>query len=70
VKLPHSHIRRADQKAPLAAELGIEEVYLIDEPLWYLRAVALFHRSWRRELAFELGLLFVGLAVGFMLGQR
>jgi hypothetical protein len=70
VKLPHGHVRRATEKAQLAAESGVDEVYLVDEPLWYPRAIAVLHRSWRRELAFELGLLGVGLAVGLLLGQR
>lgn len=61
--------RESDEKARLAAELGVDAVYFVDEPLWYLRAVARFHRNWKREVAFELGLVGVGIAVGFMLGR-
>jgi hypothetical protein len=57
------------EKARLAAELGVDAFHFVDEPLWYLRAVARFHRSWKREVAFEFGLLAVGLAVGFVLGR-
>jgi hypothetical protein len=57
------------ERARLAAEFGVDAVYLIDEPLWYLRAVGRFHHNWKREVAFELGLLMVGLALGFVLGR-
>lgn len=61
--------REDDEKARLAAELGVDAVYFVDVPLWYLRAVARLHVDWKREVAFELGLLGVGLAVGFVLGR-
>ncbi len=58
---------RDDEKALLRAELGVDAVYLVDQPVWYLRAVGRFHLSWRREVAFELGLLGVGVALGLVL---
>jgi hypothetical protein len=65
VKLPHRHNRNAEEKAQFATELGVNKLYFVDEPLWYLRTFAMFHRSWRRELAFEACLLGAGLVVGF-----
>ena len=38
-------------------------------PLRYARLTARFRLNWRREAAFEAGLLFVELAVGFLLGR-
>jgi hypothetical protein len=37
VKLSHHHIHRPDASSQLAAALGVEKVYFVDEPLWYLR---------------------------------
>lgn len=66
-----NHSKQPDtEKARFAAELGVDAVYLIDEPPWYLRATGRFHQSWRREVAFELGLLGVGLAAGLIVGGR
>lgn len=69
MKLWNRPRREGDEKARLAAELGVDAVYFVDVPLWYLRAVARFHLGWKREVAFELGLLGVGLVVGFVLGR-
>jgi hypothetical protein len=37
VKLSHHHIHRPDASSQLAAALGVEKVYFVDERLWYLR---------------------------------
>jgi hypothetical protein len=58
-----------EETARLAVALEVDAVYFVDEPAWYLRLSLPFHLNWRREVAFELGLLVVGLLVGFALGR-
>ena len=51
MKLSHHHIHRPDASSQLAAALGVEKVYFVDEPLWYLRLTSHFRLNWRREAA-------------------
>jgi len=69
MKLPHRHIRRAEGKAQLAAELGVERVYYVDEPLWYLRLTAHFRLNWRREIATVATVFAAGIILGFLVGH-
>jgi hypothetical protein len=69
VKLSHRHIRRADEVAQLAPELGVTKVYLVDEPLWYLRLTSRFRLNPRRELMTVAGVFGLGIAFGFLLGH-
>lgn len=58
-----------DEQTRLARELGVDRVYFSDTPAWFIRLTARTHLTWRRQVAFELGLLLVGLALGFLLGR-
>jgi hypothetical protein len=69
VKLSHRHIHRADPKAQLAAELGVENVCYVDEPLWYLRLTSRFRLSWRREAASVATVFALGIALGLLVGR-
>ena len=65
----HPHIHRADEKGQLAAELGVEKAYSLDEPLWYLRLTACFRLDCRRELATVATVFGLGIALGFLVGR-
>jgi hypothetical protein len=69
VKLAHRHLRDADQTSQLDPALGVEKVYFVDEPLWYLRLTSRLRLSWRRELATVASVFGLGLALGFLLGR-
>lgn len=69
MKLPHRHIRRADHPAKPVGELGIERVYFVDEPLWYLRLTNHFRLTWRREAATVATVFGLGIALGFLVGR-
>lgn len=53
----------------LTAELGVQRVYMVDMPEWWLRLTAPVSKSWRRELALFVSLLAIGLVAGFALGR-
>jgi hypothetical protein len=69
VKLSRRRIQAADPRTQLAAGLGVEKAYFVDEPLWYVRATSRFRLSWRRELASVATVFAVGIAVGFLVGH-
>ena len=69
MKLSHRHIRPGEGQAAHAPELGVAKVYLVDEPLWYLRLTSRFRLNWRRELITVAGVFGLGIAVGFLLGR-
>ncbi len=69
MKLFHRHDRHAEEKAKLAAEFGVDQVYYADPPLWYLRLTARFGLTWRRELATAAAVFGLGIALGFLLGR-
>jgi hypothetical protein len=70
VKLLHRHTHRTDSKSRLAAELGVDEVYFVDDPLWSLRFTSRFRLNWRRELAALVTVFALGITLGFLGGQR
>jgi hypothetical protein len=70
VKLPHRYVHPVDSKEQLAAELGVEKAYFVDEPLWYLRLTSRFRLNWRRELATVAAVFAFGLALGFLAGRH
>ena len=61
--------RSDEERARLADEFGVDEVYVADLPVWWLRLTAPLAISWRRELAFWGLLLGVGVLVGFVFGR-
>ena len=67
MKLSHRHPRGFDPQ--LAAELGVEQAYFVDEPLWYLRATSRFRLNWRRELATVATVFALGITLGLLLGH-
>jgi hypothetical protein len=69
VELPHRHIRRADQTSQPAAELDVEKVYFVGEPLWYLRLAGHARLTWRRELTSVATVFALGVALGFLVGR-
>ena len=69
MKLSHRHIHRAEGQAQIASELGVEKVYLVEEPLWYLRLTSRFRLSWRREAASVATVFALGIALGFLVGH-
>lgn len=68
MKLQHRYVHRAGG-TPAAAELGVERVYHVDDPLWYLRLSARFRLSWRRELATVATAFSLGIALGLLFGH-
>jgi hypothetical protein len=66
VKLSHHHIHRPDASSQLAAALGVEKVYFVDERLWYLRLTGCCRLSWRREAASVVTVFALGIALGFL----
>jgi hypothetical protein len=54
--------------AQLAAEIGVEEVYYVDEPLRYQRLTAPFRLSWRREFTSVATVFGLGIALGLLVG--
>ena len=69
MKLPHRHNCPAASSTQLAVELGVEEVYSVAEPLWYLRLTGHFRLTWRREAATVATVFGLGLALGFLVGR-
>lgn len=53
----------------LGRESGIDAVHFADAPTWYLGTLAHAHLVWRRAVAFELGLVGLRLARGFLVGR-
>jgi hypothetical protein len=70
VKVPHRHTETVDQKAQLAAEFGVGEVFYAESPLWYLRLTGRFTLTWKRELATVAAVFALGLVIGFLAGHR
>lgn len=69
MKPSHHHVHRPDASSQLAAALGVEKVYFVDEPLWYLRLTGRCRLSWRREAASVATVFALGLALGFLAGH-
>jgi len=47
----------------------VEKVYVVDEPLWYLRLTGHFRLTWRRETATVATVFGLGIALGFLVGR-
>jgi hypothetical protein len=69
VKRPHRHSLATESKAQLAAELGVEKVFLAEEPFWYMHLTARFRLTWRRELATVAAVFGLGVALGLLAGH-
>jgi hypothetical protein len=70
VKITHRRTESVDQKARLAAEFGVDQVFYADSPLWYLRLTGRFTLTWKRELVTVAAVFALGLVVGFLAGHR